>query len=247
MQETAIKEQSESNRLCIASYNIHSSVGMDRKRKPSRIAEVIEQIGCAIIALQEVDNQPGDHDESMQLQYFAKRLGMTAVPGLRMIRKTGEYGNAVLTRFPILDVRHHLLDYPRCEPRGAIDVHLDVHGRKVRVIAAHLGLRRAERRFQWTQILKEVAEECSVPTFVLGDMNEWFRGSATLKQAHRLFGAPPAPPAFPSFWPVLALTRIWIRPVQTLVSMDVHRTELSKVASDHLPVKATVDLGRGDR
>ena len=244
MREMAIKEQNDANRnrLCIASYNIHSSVGMDRRRKPSRIAAVIKQIGCAIIALQEVDNQPGDHDESMQLEYFAKTLGMTAVPGLRMIRKTGEYGNAILTRFPILDVRHHLLDYPRCEPRGAIDVHLDVHGRKVRVIAAHLGLRRKERAFQWTQILKEVAEESSVPTFVLGDMNEWYRGAATLKEAHRLFGEPPAPAAFPSFWPMLALTRIWIRPVQTIVSIDVHRSELAKVASDHLPVKATVDL-----
>lgn len=242
MREMASTEQNNASQLCIASYNIHSSVGMDRRRKPSRIAEVIKQMDCAIIALQEVDNQPGDHDESMQLEYFAKVLGMTAVPGLRMIRKTGEYGNAVLTRFPILDVRRHELSYPRCEPRGAIDVHLDVHGRKVRVIAAHLGLRRAERRFQWQQILKEVAEECTVPTFVLGDMNEWFRGSATLKQAHRLFGEPPAPAAFPSFWPVLALTRIWIRPTRAIMSMDVHRSDLAKVASDHLPVKATVDL-----
>jgi endonuclease/exonuclease/phosphatase family metal-dependent hydrolase len=237
-------KQSNANRLCIASYNIHSSVGLDRRRKPSRIAEVIKQLGCAIIALQEVDNQPGDHDESMQLEYFAKVLGMTAVPGLRMIRKTGEYGNAILTRFPILDVRRHELSYPRREPRGAIDVHLDVHGRKVRVIAAHLGLRRAERRFQWQQILKEVEEECTVPTFVLGDMNEWYRGAATMKQAHRLFGEPTAPPAFPSFWPVLALTRIWIRPTQAIESIDVHRSDLAKVASDHLPVKAMVNLSR---
>lgn len=242
-----IKDKGDASRLCIASYNIHSSVGMDRRRKPSRIAEVIKQMGCSIMALQEVDNQPGEHAESMQLEYFASTLGMTAVPGLRMIRKSGEYGNAILTRFPILDVRQHELSYPRCEPRGAIDVHLDVHGCKVRVIAAHLGLRRKERSFQWEQILKEVAEESTVPTFVLGDMNEWYRGSATLKHAHRLFGEPPAPAAFPSFWPVLALTRIWIRPVQAIVSMDVHRSELAKVASDHLPVKATVDLDKAGR
>jgi endonuclease/exonuclease/phosphatase family metal-dependent hydrolase len=228
--------------LCIASYNIHSCVGTDLRRKPSRIAEVIKQLGCEIIALQEVDNQPGDHAESMQLEYFSKSLGMTAVPGLRMIRKTGEYGNALLTRFPILDVKQRELSYPACEPRGAIDVHLDVYGRRMRVIAAHLGLRRAERTFQWRQILKEVDEESDVPTFILGDMNEWYRGARTLKEAHRLFGEPPAPAAFPSFYPILALTRIWVRPSAAIASMDVHRTDLSRVASDHLPVKATIDL-----
>jgi endonuclease/exonuclease/phosphatase family metal-dependent hydrolase len=75
-------------------------------------------------------------------------------------------------------------------------------------------------------------------------MNEWYRGATTLKQAHRLFGEPPAPAAFPSFWPMLALTRIWIRPTQAIESIEVHRSDLAKVASDHLPVKATVDLAK---
>lgn len=243
METLSVRPESPNN-LCIASYNIHSSVGMDGRRKPSRIAEVIKQLGCQIIALQEVDNQPGDHDESMQLEYFCKVLEMRAVPGLRMVRKTGEYGNALLTRFPILDVQYRELDYPSCEPRGAIDVHLDIHGRRVRVIAAHLGLRRAERKYQWAQILREVDEESEVPTFVLGDMNEWYRGAQTLKEAHRLFGEPPAPAAFPSFWPMLALTRIWVRPRKAIESIDVYRSELARVASDHLPVKASVNLER---
>jgi endonuclease/exonuclease/phosphatase family metal-dependent hydrolase len=243
METLSVRPESPSH-LCIASYNIHSSVGMDRRRKPSRIVEVMKQLGCQIIALQEVDNQPGDHDESMQLQYFCKVLGMRAVPGLRMVRKTGEYGNALLTCFPILEVQHRELDYPSREPRGAIDVHLDVHGRRVRVIAAHLGLRRAERKYQWEQILREVDEESDVPTFVLGDMNEWYRGAQTLKEAHRLFGEPPAPAAFPSLFPMLALTRIWVRPRKAIQSIEVHRSELARIASDHLPVKAHVSLER---
>ncbi len=240
----ALNRQDSPTHLRIASYNIHSSVGMDRRRKPSRIAEVIKELDCDIIALQEVDNQPGDDVESMQLEYFSKVLHMSAIPGLRMIRKTGEYGNALLTRFPILEVRRHELSYPLCEPRGALDVHFEVYGRTVRVIAAHLGLRRSERRFQWDEILKEVDEESEVPTFVLGDMNEWYRGAQTLKAAHRLFGEPPSPPAFPSFFPILSLTRIWVRPSDSIAEMRVHRTELSRVASDHLPLTATIDLRR---
>lgn len=228
--------------IAIASYNLHSCVGMDRRRRPSRVADVIREMNCDILALQEVDNQPGEDVESMQLEYLAEVLGMAAVPGLRMIRKTGEYGNAILTRFPILSVRRHDLSYPFCEPRGALDVHLEVEGLTVRVIAAHLGLRRSERQYQWGKVLEFVGDEWEMPTFVLGDMNEWYRGAKTLKEAHRVFGEPPAPPAFPSFFPLLALTRIWVRPTHAIASIEAHRSELARVASDHLPVKAVIEL-----
>jgi endonuclease/exonuclease/phosphatase family metal-dependent hydrolase len=79
------------------------------------------------------------------------------------------------------------------------------------------------------------------PTVMLGDMNEWYRGAGTLQEAHDAFGKPPAPVAFPSFAPCLALTRIWIRPLAALVSLQVHRTAATRGASDHLPVKATID------
>ena len=114
----------------------------------------------------------------------------------------------------------------------------------MRVIAAHLGLRRSERRFQWHRVLEAVATEPEIPTFVLGDMNEWYRGARTLKEAHRVFGEPPAPPAFPSFFPLLALTRIWVRPPEAIVGVEVHCSDLAKVASDHLPVRATIDVER---
>lgn len=241
---TASTRRGSRETIALASYNVHSCVGMDRRRKPSRIAQVIREVAPDIIALQEVDNQPGDDVESMQLEYLSDVLEMAAIPGLRMIRQTGEYGNAILTRYPILAVRRHDLSYPLCEPRGAIDVHLDVHGNAVRVIAAHLGLRRAERQFQWRRVLDAVATEREMPTFVLGDMNEWYRGSRTLKEAHRMFGEPPAPAAFPSFFPVLALTRIWVRPPQAIIAIETHRSRLAKVASDHLPLKAKIDVAR---
>ncbi len=252
VREAASHRRASELHIALASYNVHSCVGMDRRRKPSRIADVIREMNAHVLALQEVDNQPGEDVESMQLEYLADVLDMAPIPGLRMIRKTGEYGNAILTRFPILAVRRHDLSFPLCEPRGAIDVHLDVHGCAVRVIAAHLGLRRAERQFQWHRVLEAVATERDIPTFVLGDMNEWYRGAKTLKEAHRLFGEPPAPPAFPSFFPVLALTRIWVRPPEAIVTIEAHRSDLARVASDHLPLRATIDVARlgqatGDR
>lgn len=238
-------DSAERKQICIASYNIHSCVGLDGRRSPARIAAVLNELDCDVLALQEVDNQPGEHDESMQLEYLARELDMAAVPGLRIVRHTGEYGNAVLTRLPILRVERHDLSYASYEPRGALEVDVQVGRNVLRVIAAHLGLRRAERRFQWRQLMIAVAEApLDTPTAMLGDMNEWYRRAATLREAHQTFGEPPAPVAFPSFAPFLALTRIWLRPRAALKSVEVHRTALSRVASDHLPLKATIEVGK---
>jgi endonuclease/exonuclease/phosphatase family metal-dependent hydrolase len=232
-------------RLAIASYNLHSCVGLDRKCSPSRVAEVLRELDCDIYALQEVDNQPGAHEESMQLEYLSKAMEMAAVPGLRIVRHSGEYGNAILTRLPILGVRRHDLSYSWSEPRGAVDVELDLGGRRLRVIATHLGLRRSERRFQWRRLMVAIAEgSMEMPTVVLGDMNEWYRGASTLREAHVAFGEPPSPAGFPSFAPMLALTRIWVRPLAAIESIVVHRSELTRKASDHLPLKAVLRVGR---
>lgn len=230
--------------LTVASYNIHSGVGLDRRCSGARILGVLQQMHCDLYALQEVDNQPGEHEESRHLERFARELNMTAVPGLRIVRRTGEYGNAILTRLPVLNVRRHDLSHSWFEPRGAIDVQVEVAGQPLRVIATHLGLRRAERRKQWLALMATLAELPGMPTILLGDMNEWYRGAATLREAHEALGEPPAPAAFPSFAPCLALTRIWVRPRAAIVSIEPHRTELSRRASDHLPVKATIEVGR---
>ena len=233
----------EPGRLAIASYNLHSCVGLDRTCSPARIADVLRELNCDIYALQEVDNRPGDDEESMQLEYLSNALKIAAVPGLRIVRHTGEYGNALLTRLPIRDVRRHDLSWSRAEPRGALDVDLDLNGRPLRVIATHLGLRRAERRFQWRRLMVAIAEgSMETPLIVLGDMNEWYRKANTLKEAHIAFGEPSSPAGFPSFAPMLALTRIWVRPHAAIQSIVAHRTALTRKASDHLPLKATLDL-----
>jgi endonuclease/exonuclease/phosphatase family metal-dependent hydrolase len=229
--------------LRIASYNIHSCVGLDRRCRPARIATVLRELNCHIVALQEVDNVPGQHADSMQLDYLAHALEMTSIAGLRIVRHTGEYGNALLTRLPIRDVQRHDLSYSRYEPRGALDVSLELAGHEVRVIATHLGLNRAERAFQWQRLLPHIeSADPAVPLMVLGDMNEWYRSASTLRTVHGLLGAAPAPVAFPSYAPCLALTRIWVRPLQALQSLTVHRSATARRASDHLPLVAGLSV-----
>jgi endonuclease/exonuclease/phosphatase family metal-dependent hydrolase len=242
----AVKPSPGVRRIAIGSYNIHSCVGLDRRCSPARVASVLKELDCDIYALQEVDNEPSEEDDSRQLEYLSEAMDMAAVPGLRIVRHSGEYGNALLTRFPIVSVHRHDLSYGKwLEPRGALDVELDIGGRALRVMATHLGLSRAERRFQWRQLLAAVASSPpDHPTIVLGDMNEWFPRAGTLRDAHRILGKALAPPEFPSFWPFLALTRIWVRPVQAIVSVSVHATPLARRASDHLPLRAEIDVER---
>ena len=153
--------------ISIGSYNIHSCVGLDRRCRPQRIAAVMKELACDIYALQEVDNEPDDDDDSKQLEYLSAELGMAAIPGLRIVRHSGQYGNAILTHLPIVSVHRLDLSYPWFEPRGALDVRLDGGAAVLRVIATHLGLSRAERRAQWRQLLTAVATASpALPTIV---------------------------------------------------------------------------------
>ena len=230
------------HRIRVGSYNVHSCVGLDLRRSPARIARVLAELDCDIYALQEVHNDPA-RDGGRQLDYLAERLGMTAVPGLRMVRGRAEYGNAILTRCPVIDVERHDLSLPRLEPRGALDVELDVGDGRLRVIATHLGLSRKERREQWRRLLEAVSRAPpEQPVVLVGDMNEWYPRSAMLRDAHRILGEALAPAEFPSFAPFLSLTRIWVRPASAIVSISVHKSRLARIASDHLPMTAVVDV-----
>jgi len=220
--------------LRIASYNVHGCRGTDGKKDAQRIVQVIEELGCDTIGLQEVD---------YRLDYIAQKLGMQAIPGLTLARHDGPFGNALLTRRKVLDVRRVGFTYSRREPRNALDVDLEVNGETVRVIVTHLGLWPAERRYQVKKILELVRATPSYErVIVLGDINEWLPLGRPLRWMNALFGRCPAERSFPSRWPVVALDRVWVRPRHALLALKAHRTPLAELASDHLPVKAIIAL-----
>ena len=136
----------------IASYNLHGCVGLDKKHAPSRTAAVIRDMKAHIVGLQEVDTHSIEEYSLDQLEYLARQTRMEAVAGPTLARRVGHYGNALLTRFPILAVRRLDLSVPGREPRGAIDVDLDVNGAPLRVLVTHFGLKAFERREQLLRI-----------------------------------------------------------------------------------------------
>jgi endonuclease/exonuclease/phosphatase family metal-dependent hydrolase len=231
-----------SRRLRVASYNIHECVGGDGQRDPARIAQVLREIDADVIGLQEVDARPGETSESMQMQYLAAVLGLHAVAGPTLERSGGEYGNALLTRRRVLDVRHVDLTVYRREPRAALDVDLDIDGAAVRVLVTHLGLLPGERRTQVRRLLDLLGESRSELVVLCGDINEWFAVGRPLRWLHARLGQAAGVATFPAACPVFALDRIWVHPRAALVTLTAHASPAARRASDHLPVIADLSL-----
>jgi endonuclease/exonuclease/phosphatase family metal-dependent hydrolase len=231
------------SRLRVASYNIHECVGSDGRRDPARVAAVLRELDADIIGLQEVDARPGPGSDSMQMQFLAATLGHHAVAGPTRLREGGsEYGNALLTRRRVLDVRRIDLTVYRREPRGALDVDLDIDGNVVRVVVTHLGLLPGERRKQVRRLLDLLGGGRADAVVLCGDINEWFAVGRPLRWLHARLGRTAAIPTFPSAFPVFALDRIWVQPRPALATLTAHASPAARLASDHLPLLADIRL-----
>ena len=228
--------------LRIATYNLHGAVGIDGRFAPERIGEVLAEIDADIFALQEVPlGGTGSPDVLAVLQ---RMTGLDAVAGPTLDTPARRYGNAVLTRYPVRAVRTLDLSFKSREPRGALDADIDCNGDLWRVVATHLGLASSERRAQVEQVL-QCFDTPALPVILLGDLNEWFVYGRTLRRLVTHFHRATALRTFPTHYPLFALDRIWVHPGERLVRVDVHRTPLSRVASDHYPliahIRASVD------
>ena len=226
-------------RLRVATYNIHSAVGVDRRFRPQRIADVIGELRADVVALQEVLSPVRGFDVH---EHLREATGLHLVAMATMQLAGGTFGNALLSRWPILELAEHGLSVPRREPRGAIDATIGRDARELRVLATHLGLRVSERREQLARLLDLVKAAPDAPTVLLGDFNAT-RGHARELRAHAAkLGKSDPLATFPSIAPVLPLDRIFAVHGASIVDLAVHRSRRARIASDHLPLVATIEL-----
>jgi len=222
----------------VATWNVHSCVGGDGRHDPSRTAAVIAEIDPDIVALQEF-RYPGDIALETRTPVVLTELDRyECALGPTLTRSGHCYGNVLLTRHPIRDVRRLDLSHARREPRGALVATIDVDGLPIHVLATHLGLRLGERRLQVRRILEFLDELRSGFVVILGDFNDWLPGRSVVRVLAERLGASPSPRTFPVAWPLFALDRIWVHPREALRSVTVHATPRARAASDHLPVRA---------
>jgi endonuclease/exonuclease/phosphatase family metal-dependent hydrolase len=225
----------------LASYNVHRAIGRDGVLHPERILGVLKEIDADVYALQEIEAHDGGSD---MLGWLAKGIGAEAIAGTTLLRNDGHYGNGLLARCHCI-VRSELVDlsWRSREPRGAICADLEFgNGQLLKVVATHLGLRPAERREQVERLVQLFSWHEQERAVLMGDLNEWFLWGRPLKKLHRYFDATPAVPTFPSGRPVLALDRLWTHPASILRGLKAHVSPLARVASDHLPLVAEIEL-----
>jgi len=164
----------------ILTYNIHHWEGTDGRVEVDRVAEVIHESKADVVALNEVF-----HPAVMELgappllETTARHLGMACVFGetLSFYPEAGfpaPYGNALLTRYPILSAEAHLtVDLPGREQRGFLRVVLDT-GENVPlgVYVTHLDHRHEDARLaQVKSMLQLIGRYDNHPHVVLGDFN----------------------------------------------------------------------------
>ena len=223
--------------LTIATWNIHAGVGSDGHFAPQRIADVLCEIDADIVALQEVP-LGGSHWPNL-LPDLSHATRCIAVDGYTFSVAGRRFGNAILSRYPLVGTRRLDISFGSREPRGALDADIYCHGHRLRVIATHLGLRAVERRAQVDRLLQAFDTE-AMGVILMGDVNEWFVWGRVLRTLVSHFQSVPAPRTFPSRLPLFALDRIWIRPRHRLVRVHAHRSAAARLASDHLPLVAWI-------
>lgn len=160
--------------LRLASYNIQKCVGLDLRRQPRRILQVLERINASIVVLQEADKRMPPRPAA--LPHFILNEAGWQIADLGGAGSLGWHGNAVIWRGDGLSVTglHHIT-LPGLEPRGAVRVEFDTPLGPLRVIGMHLGLIGSYRYRQVQHLRDECETYPDMPTVWAGDFNEWSR------------------------------------------------------------------------
>lgn len=232
--------------LRLVTYNIHKCRGMDGLTRPDRIVDVLSRLDPDVIALQEVVG--AGPEEEGQAAYIGARLGMGWVMNATRLLRGRAYGNAVLSRWPIREDWTCDLSVPKREPRACQRVDIEVGAKVLHVFNVHLGTAVGERRQQAPRLASFVADAgVHGPKLLLGDFNEWVKGLATKTLGEMLEGVDltaylRSRRTYPGMLPMLHLDHIYVAGGLKVHHVELPRTRLTMVASDHLPLVAEVQL-----
>jgi endonuclease/exonuclease/phosphatase family metal-dependent hydrolase len=240
-------------KLVAVSYNIHKCIGgLDRRYRPERVCETLAAIEPDFVLLQEVDDDALRSGFDRQVDLIGEHLDMrhrTWFPN-HFLRKGGCYGNAILSRFPLLETTNIDVTVNGRKARsvlhGSFRVPVRGHQRTFHVFNLHLGLLEKDRRRQLELFLAAhpfAGLHEHTPVLVGGDFNDvWGRLGPELLAPAGFRAAPRRHSTFPAYAPVRALDGIYVRGDLTLHTLRAARGAKARTASDHLPLVAELEL-----
>ncbi|MGH9323580.1 MAG: endonuclease/exonuclease/phosphatase family protein [Vicinamibacteria bacterium] len=245
-------------RLRVLTYNIHKCIGgIDRRYDPLRVAHVIARYEPDLVLLQEVDQHARRTNADRQVDLLGDFLGLrhrTYFPNVKVLGG-GEYGNAMLSRFPLTETSNIDLTVPPKKRRSVLHARYRVRlggewGNTVRTLHVynlHLGLSGIERKIQLRKFLEShpfVGLHYQTPIIVAGDFNDvWGTLGRKLLVPAGFHALSPPIATFPAFRPMRPLDSVYVRGNIRLHHVYRARLRLARRASDHLPLVAELEIG----
>jgi endonuclease/exonuclease/phosphatase family metal-dependent hydrolase len=246
--------------ITLASYNMHKAVGLDGRRDPHRVLEVLKEIDADIVALQEADKRVGGRASTVPHAlidshglYKPVHLGVRHKRMFDKARKhadrllkldtrnIGWHGNAILVKHHVGVLDCAAIELPTLEPRGAVIAELLINEKPLRIVGMHLDLSGLWRKRQMRAILEAIQRRrLKMPTVLMGDTNEWRSEAGCLSNLGGEFQIAPTGPSFHSRHPVAQLDRIIVHKDLCIEAAGVHMSPAARRASDHLPIWARV-------
>jgi endonuclease/exonuclease/phosphatase family metal-dependent hydrolase len=241
----------------LLSYNIHKGFTIGNTDFIlQQIRNAMREVNADVLFLQEV---LGDHNDSrcripdwetaIQFEYLADTVWPHYAYGKNAVYSEGHHGNAILSKFPIVNWSNKLISTNRFEQRGLLKARVLVPQLEREIILAntHLDLTQRGRDQQAEMIISDLRPDSDTPWVLLGDFNDWnkkisgkIERELQAREAFKyLHGKYPA--TFPSILPMLSLDRVFMhkmKPIKAVTLRDGHWRKLS----DHLPLYVEMEL-----
>lgn len=238
--------------LKVATYNIHKGLSaFNRRFVLHELRECLRELNADIVFLQEVQGEHrlhaqrhADYPKVPQHEFLADPFWQHHAYGMNSVYETGHHGNAILSRFPIVQMRNRDVSAHRFEQRGLLHCEIDVKGQPVHCFCIHFGLFAHGRRQQMRVLIEHVKAEVpdDAALLIAGDFNDWrneltrgLNDSLGVQDVFQLNHGHPAR-SFPAAFPVLKLDRIYARGFD-VVGCAVHG---GRRKSDHAALSANL-------
>lgn len=238
-------------------YNIHKGFSTGGVKYILRkIKEALSTTSADIVLLQEVI---GEHAQSEkrnwptegQFEFLADQLWSHYSYAKNAIFSQFHYGNAILSRYPILQEKHTVMSTNRFEQRGLLHCEIEIPNlnQKIHIYNVHLDLLSRGRRLQYKKIVSQIKTDVKeTEKFIMaGDFNDWtgelnrmFIQQLHLEEAHTKFHDKPAK-SFPSFFPILTLDRVYSRNINIVNCRRMVGNPWRRL-SDHIPLLVEYSL-----
>ncbi|MHC4324597.1 MAG: endonuclease/exonuclease/phosphatase family protein [Planctomycetota bacterium] len=233
-------------RISVLTYNIYHGEDANGGSNLDAVAGIINSLGPDLVALQEVDNKTARAEKLDLTAELSRRTGMQGIFGKAMDYDGGGYGEAVLSRHPILETKNNLLPHSaKAESRVALEVRIELPGGvRMAFVGTHLDHQRdqSNRMMQVNRIM-ELYENYDLPIVLAGDLNA-APGSDPINvlTGQWSYAAQDDPrPTFPSVKPARKIDYIMYKPKGRWKVVEIRVID-EKVASDHCPVFAVLEL-----